>query len=160
MAKSKLLLLLLPLLMSCGTSKPVTVVDVQKDSVTVIVRDSVVIRDTIVYVEVPVEVKEVVKASTDTSRLETSLAVSEAWLSEGHLNHTLKNKETAIEKSVTIPEHHKVEEIERIIYKEIVNEVEVEKELTKWQSFRMTLGTIALISFLIWLCIVFMRKSL
>jgi hypothetical protein len=148
------------LLSGCGAPKALPVEVTQKDSVIVVVKESVIMRDSIIYVEVPVEVMKEVVAETDTSHLETSLAVSEAWVSNGSLQHTLQHKEKKIEQEVSIPE--KVEETEKVIYKEIekVVPVEVEKELTKWQSFRMTFGDIAMICVAIIFFIVLFRLLL
>jgi hypothetical protein len=46
--------------------------------------------------------------------------------------------------------------------KEVIKEVpvEVEKPLNAWQSFRMSLGTIALIALLLWSVIKILKKYL
>ena len=46
------------------------ITDVQKDSVSVVIKESVIYRDTTIYVEVPVEVIKEVLPETDTSHLE------------------------------------------------------------------------------------------
>ena len=127
--------------------------DVQKDSVSVVIKESVIYRDTTIYVELPVEVIKEVLPDADTSHLETSLAVSEAWLANGKLNHTLMHKSDArIEQTIPVPEKHTQKDSVTISIKEVVKEVpvEVEKPLNAWQSVRMTLGTLVLIAFVLW----------
>lgn len=150
--------ILLLIIASCGAPKNLPIVEMQKDSVTVIVRDSVIMRDSLIYIEVPVEVQKVIMEASDTSHLETSMAISEAWVSEGKLRHTLQHKDVELEKKVEIPDHYRIEEVEKVIFREIVNEVEVEKELTSWQNFRITLGTIAIICIVFWLIMNVVKK--
>lgn len=140
----KLLLLVLFVLMSCGTQKVLPIEQVT-DSVSVIFKESVIYKDTIIYVEVPAESDRTILPDTDTSRLETSIAESEAWVSNGKLNHTLKNKsDVSLPKIISIPIYLKSKESEHIANNVVVKEIE--KELTKWQQLRLTLGTILLIS--------------
>ena len=136
--------------------------DVQKDSVSVVIKESVIYRDTTIYVEVPVEVIREVLPDTDTSHLETSLAISEAWFNAGMLNHTLVHKDVSIEKKVEMPEKHTQKDSVTVAIKDVVKEVpvEVEKPLNAWQSFRMSLGTIALIAFALWAVIKILKKYL
>lgn len=127
--------------------------DVQKDSVWVVIKESVIYRDTIIYVDVPVEVIKEVLRDTDTSHLETSIAVSDAWVYDGKLKHNLRHKEDAlIEHTIHVPEWHMQKDSVIVSIKEVVKEVpfEVEMPLNSWQSFRMTLGTLVLIAIAIW----------
>lgn len=78
-----------------------------------------------IKVEVPREVIKEVMPILDTSRLETSVAYSEAYVDtiERRLHHRLQNKETALKgKLDTIV---RVEYINKYIEKEVINEVEV-----------------------------------
>lgn len=78
-----------------------------------------------IKVEVPREVIKEVMPILDTSRLETSVAYSEAYVDtiERKLHHRLQNKETALKgKLDTIV---RVEYINKYIEKEVINEVEV-----------------------------------
>lgn len=158
----KKLMIMLPILMGCGSQKIVMTTDMQKDSVSVVIKESVIYRDTTIYVEVPIEVNKVILPDTDTSHLETSLAVSEAWLTAGKLNHTLTHKKAKIEQTIPVPEKHMQKDSVIISIKEVVKEVpvEVEKPLNAWQSFRMSLGTIALIAFAVWAVIKILKKYL
>ena len=139
------LLLLLLLLMSCGTQK-VTPVEIARDSVSVVVKESVIYKDSIVFIDVPAEVDRAILWDSDTSFLETSVAESQAWVEEGQLNHILKNKpDLRIPKIVTLPIYLKSKETEHLAKDVITQKVEVEKELNKWQIFRMMVGTLTII---------------
>lgn len=159
----KRLLLLVLLCASCGAPKVAMTTDVQKDSVSVVIKESVIYRDTTIYVEVPVEVIKELLPDTDTSHLETSLAISEAWVNAGKLNHTLRHIDNAkIAQTIPVPEKHTHKDSVSIIIKDIVKEVpiEVEKPLNAWQIFRMSLGTIALIALVLWAVIKIVKKYL
>lgn len=104
------------------------------DSTRVEVRERIVrVRDTVV-VELPAERVEVSTPDT-TSTVETSLATSTATVSGGVLNHSIENKQTTIRK----PTEVRVEVRDSIIYrdKQTTKIVEVERELTWWQRFRL-----------------------
>lgn len=155
-----ILLLLLPMLVSCGTQKSIPM-ESAKDSVSVIIKESVVLRDSIIYVELPAEADKAILPDTDTSRLETSIAESKAWVAEGKLNHTLRNKaDIRIPKIVDIPVYIQWKETEHLSRNVILKEVEVEKQLNKWQIFRMMLGTISLIAISIWLTLKILKRVL
>ena len=146
----------------CAAQKNAMTTDVQKDSVSVVIKESIVYRDTTIYVEVPVEVIKEILPDTDTSHLETSLAISEAWVNAGKLNHILTHKDAKIEQTIPVPEKHTQKDSVTVSIKEVVKEVpvEVEKPLNAWQSFRMSLGTIALIAFALWAVIKILKKYL
>lgn len=162
MYKSIIIALALLICYSCGAPKVAMTTDVQKDSVSVVIKESVIYRDTTIYVEVPVEVIRDVLPDTDTSHLETSLAISEAWFNAGMLNHTLVHKDVSIEKKVEMPEKHTQKDSVIFSIREVVKKVpvEVEKPLNAWQHFRMSLGTIALIAFALWAVIKILKKYL
>lgn len=131
---------------------PRAVHDYQRDSVAVIVRDSVVFRDSVVLVQVPEGTDKAVLPDTDTSRLRTSVAESEAWVKDGRLHHTLKNRTDAmLPVSIRLPERLHYEEKGLTRYLRTVERVEVEKELNRWQQFVMTLGYAVMIAALAWL---------
>lgn len=162
MYKSIIIAMALLICFSCGAPKVAMTTDVQKDSVSVVIKESVIYKDTVIYVEVPVEVIREVLPDTDTSHLETSLAISEAWFNAGMLNHTLVHKDASIEKKVEMPEKHTQKDSVIVSIREVVKEVpvEVEKPLNAWQSFRMTLGTLALIALALWLILKIVKKFL
>jgi hypothetical protein len=121
--KKFLILTFALLLMGCAAPK---IVYVPTEAETIIeYRDSIIhIKDTIT-VPIPVERVVEVVPELDTSRLETSIAYSEAFLDteSKKLRHTLRNKETALKgKLDTIV---RVEYINKYIEKEVINEVEV-----------------------------------
>lgn len=148
------------LLAGCGTNKHLPI-EVVRDSVSVVVKESVIYKDTTIYVEVPMESDKAVLPDSDTSRLETSIAYSEAWVNKGKLNHTLKNKpDLRIPKIVAMPVYLTTKETEHLASNIITKEVEVEKELTQWQVFRMMLGTIVLIAIGIWLLFIIIKRVL
>lgn len=145
------------LLASCCASKHIPV-EAAKDSVSVIIKESVVYRDSIIYVEVPVEADKAILPVADTSHLETSLAVSDAWVVDGRLNHTLSHKQERIAKVITMPVYLRSEETEHLSHQVVLKEVE--KQLNWWQSFRISLGTIALIVVLVWLVFMLIKRFL
>lgn len=104
------------------------------DSTRVEIRERIVkVRDTVV-VELPAERVEVITPDT-TSTVQTSLATSTATVSGGVLTHSIENKKTAIRK----PTEVRVEVRDSIIYRDrqTTKVVEVERELTAWQRFRL-----------------------
>lgn len=104
------------------------------DSTRVEIRERIVkVRDTVV-VELPAERVEVITPDT-TSTVQTSLATSTATVSDGVLTHSIENKKTAIRK----PTEVRVEVRDSIIYRDrqTTEIVEVERELTWWQRFRL-----------------------
>lgn len=127
----------------CGASKRLPIAE-QKDSVSVVIQERVIYKDSLVYIEVPAESESAILPDTDTSRLETSLAQSEAWVAEGQLNHTLRHKpDVRLPKIISIPVYLRSEETKSLAERGIIKEVE--KELSAWQTFRMVLGTISII---------------
>jgi len=118
---------------------------VAQDNVRTEVRtETVYIHDTI-PVALPKESIAIVTPDT-TSRLETSVAISEAGIRDGLLWHSIWNKP-----SIDVPVDHKETVRDSIVYREkevpapYPVEVEVEKELTWWQQLRLWLGTATLI---------------
>jgi hypothetical protein len=133
---------------ACATPKVVQ--DYQRDSVVVIVKDSLVLKDSVVLVEIPTEQERLVVAATDTSVLETSVAKSTAFVNDkGQLCHTLTNKDALLPVKITIPEkvHSELREKAMVVRQTI----EVEKELSRWQNFIQMLGYGVLIACVLWL---------
>ena len=146
----KSILLLAIMVCSCGPAKIVT--EFQRDSVIVHVRDSVYLRDTVIRWQIPAESGANTLQSSDTSYLQTNLAESRAFIENGRLRHTLRNKsEAIIPIKVSIPERIRTEERGLTRYERIVETVEVEKELSRWQNFIMSLGYAVLIAGLAWM---------
>lgn len=137
------------LMTACAAPKVVQ--DYQRDSV-VVIRDSVRFRDSLVLVPVPQGSDKAVLPDSDTSRLETDIAESVAYVADGKLHHILRNKEAAlIPVTIKLPERIHYETRDKIIYNRIVETVEVEKELSRLQRFMMSLGWVVLIGAVAWL---------
>ena len=153
-------------LLITACAAPKVVQDYQRDSV-VVIRDSVVVirdtvrfRDSLVLVPVPQGSDKAVLPDSDTSRLETDIAESVAYVADGQLHHALRNKDAApIPVTIKLPERiHSESRItttdetrDKIIYNRIVETVEVEKELSRLQRFMMSLGWVVLIGTVAWL---------
>ena len=123
-----------------------------RDSVIVHVRDSIRFRDSLILVPVPEGSDKANLPDTDTSYLSTGIAESTAYVKDGQLHHSLRNKsEAIIPIKVPIPERVRTEEKGLTRYLKTVERVEVEKELSRWQSFNMSLGYAVLIAGLAWI---------
>lgn len=135
---------------SCATPKVIQ--DYQRDSVSVTIRDSVRFRDSLVLVPVPQGSDKAVLPDSDTSRLETDIAESSAWVADGRLHHNLRNKEYAlIPVTIKVPEKLHVEQKVILQAYKVTEIVEVEKRLSKWQQFMQTLGYVVLVGAVAWL---------
>lgn len=139
-------------MMGCGPAKVVT--ESQRDSILVHVIDSVILRDTVVMVKVPEESDKALLPDTDTSHLQTGLAESWAYVSNGQLHHNLRNKsEMLLPVKVQYIDRARIEKSKQIAWRHMVETVEVEKELSRWQNFIMKLGyglLIAVVGWLVW----------
>lgn len=139
---------------SCGPAKVIQ--DYQRDSVMTIIKDTTIIRDSIIYVQIEAEKETAILPDTDTSRLSTRYAESEAYVSKGQLYHSLRNKsEALIPVEVKLPKVFHMETSSMI--REKIETVEVEKQLSKWQRFIQALGYGLLVSILIWIARKFIR---
>ena len=148
--RRSILLLAIMVCVSCGPAKVVT--EFQRDSVIVHVRDSVFVRDTIVMADIPAESGANVLPYSDTSFLQTSLAESKAYIEHGRIHHTLRNKsEMLLPVRVQYVDRVRSEKKDSIGWRQIVETVEVEKELSRWQNSVMALGYAVLIAGLAWL---------
>ena len=120
---------------SCGAARHVspTVTDstrVEVHTVTETVHDTA-------YIELPVIVERIITRDT-TSTLENDYARSEASVQNGFLHHSLETK----------PVKHPVQIETKIVYRDSLiyrdrvetKTVEVERQLTKWQTFKMRTG--------------------
>ena len=141
----------LVMLTACAPTRFVT--EFQRDSVTVFVRDSIFVRDTVVMGEIPAESGENRFPVGDTSRLETSVAKSVAFVNErGEICHTLRNKsEMLLPVKVQVVDRARLEKSAAVGWRNIVETVEVEKELSRWQNFIMSLGYVVLVAGAAWL---------
>lgn len=130
-------------------------VESQKDSSSVTITEMVIFRDSIVYVQVPQEKESATLSRTDTSHLETSLAISDAWMEGDMIRHTLSHKSLSLEKLVNIPIHIK-ERSEATISAQVIVK-KVERELSGWQKFQQTLGLISLGSIILAIVLLIIR---
>ena len=140
---------ILSLVVSCAVPK---VVQEQRDSTVIHIKDSIRFRDSLVLVPVPEGADKAKLPDTDTSFLQTSVAESEAFVKDGVLHHSLRNRsEAVIPIRITIPERIRTEEKGLTRYLKQVERVEVEKELSRWQRFLQGLGWTALIAVVLWI---------
>lgn len=135
---------------SCGP--PLVIQESQKDSTVIHIKDSIRFRDSLVLVPVPAGADKAKLQDTDTSFLKTSVAESEAFVKDGVLHHSLRNRsEAVIPIRITIPERIRTEEKGLTRYLKQMERVEVEKELSRWQRFLQGLGWTALIALALWI---------
>ena len=97
------------------------------------------IKDSLIYISLPLEKDQVIAHLGDTSKLETSLARSIAFIGgDGFLHHTLENKSEE-KLPVVVPIHSKT--IFTLVsdkHTEVITKYEyVEKPLSWWQKFRL-----------------------
>ena len=128
-------------------------------------RDSVIIKETIIYRDtlIPVIVKDTTvqdrTAPTDTARAETDLAKAKAWLESDSLRLTITNKPDPIPPvKATIPEKARTETKTQI--RTEVRTIEVNR-LTKWQKMMISLGYVFIGicgAGVVWLVIKIIRK--
>ena len=122
---------------ACGSLKQVT----PTERVVTETRIETVYQTDTVLLEIPKIVEKVVTKDT-VSVLENDYAKSQAVISDGLLTHSLETK--PVQKPVEV--QTKIVYRDSIIVKDnvIVQTVEVEKELTGWQTFKMKTGGFAL----------------
>ena len=138
------------MMVACGPTRIVQ--DYQKDSVVTVIKDTTIFRDSIVYVRIEAEKESAVLPDTDTSRLSTRYAESEAYVSNGQLHHFLRNRSEAlipIETKIPITIHF--ESNSTVQNKRTVEVVEVERQMSKWQKFIQVLGYGVLLAFILWI---------
>ena len=156
MIRKSLLTVAVVAMVSCGPARVVQ--DYQKDSVVTVIKDTTIFRDSIIYVKIEAEKESAIIPDTDTSRLSTRYAESEAYVSGGQLHHSLRNRSEAlipIETKIPITIHF--ESNSSIRDKRTVEVVEVEKQLSRWQRFIQALGYGVLIAVILWIANKFIR---
>ena len=131
--KNTSLILLSAVCVACATSRQAT----PSEKILVETRIETVYKTDTVYLEVPKIVEKIVTADT-VSVLENEYAKSEASVSDGLLAHSLETK--PIQQPVEV--QTKIVYRDSVVFKDVVvyETVEVEKELTGWQSFKMKMG--------------------
>ena len=107
-----------------------------KDSV--VIRETIVYRDTLILVPVKDSTSKDRTVPTDTARAETDLARAKAWLERDSLKLTISNKPSPIPPvRAKLPEKTKTELHTKTITE--IKTVEV-NSLTKWQKTMISLG--------------------
>ena len=115
------LLVTIVMLLGCGTAQHLPQTTTQ---VVTLVKDSLIVRTDTLVIPVPVESHSSV--AYQHSRLETSVAWSEAEVDTlGLLHHQIENKPTALKKEVVYLDRVKTEYRDSLVVKEVPVEVEV-----------------------------------
>lgn len=144
--KHLLFIFLLLLFASCHSSRQAILTEPvvlnNKDSI----KETTVVKT--IYVPVTVEVpipqqSESIVTAADTSRVETDIAVSEAWINEdGTLYHSIENKPVTYTAETYVPQTTTDHNIEAIKTKEIPvpqpYAVEVERKLTLMEQIKLS----------------------
>lgn len=153
-----LIITIVYLLAGCGPARRIPV-EAQKDSARIEIRDSIIFRDSVILAPIPAESSEAILPADDSSHLETSLAISDAFIKDGKLHHSLKNKHEAL-LPVKLEFPQKIhQEKEYLIRDKVVTEtVTVEKQLSAWESFLMTSGKLSLAAIGILLIIIVIKR--
>ena len=107
---------------------------VTRDSITVEIRDRIV-HDTATF-KIPVEVEKIVTRDT-VSHLENTYAISDATVSGGYLTHSLQTKPQQIDVPIDVPVADTTITHTATTNHEYQTTVEVERQLTWWQSTRI-----------------------
>ena len=135
--KNFILVLFSLLCVACGSVKQVT----PTERVVTETRIETVFQTDTVVLEIPQIIEKVITKDT-VSVLENDYAKSQAVVTDGLLAHSLETK--PVQKPVEV--QTKIVYRDSVIVKDnvIVQTVEVEKELTGWQTFKMKTGGFAL----------------
>ena len=123
-------------LLSAGcAAKRVITKDVQQDSVSVEVRETMVYITDTVEVEIPYVVERNVTLDT-ISRLENDYAISEAIIEGAYLTHTLATKPQLRRVQIKTPQLRRDSVVYRNFYRDV--EVEVERQLSFLQKTQIS----------------------
>lgn len=156
--KNFILVLFSALCVACATARQAA----PSEKIITETRIETVFQTDTVFLEVPRIVEKIVTADT-LSVLENDYALSSASVSDGLLSHSLETK--PVQQPVEM--QTKIVYRDSVVFKDVVvhETVEVEKELTGWQSFKMKTGgiTITILSVLVlaavgWIIIKILRK--
>ena len=156
--KNFILVLFSALCVACATARQAA----PSEKIITETRIEAVFQTDTVFLEVPKIVEKIVTADT-VSVLENEYAKSEASVSDGLLAHSLETK--PVQQPVEV--QTKIVYRDSVIFKDVVvyETVEVEKELTGWQSFKMKMGgwflgilSLLALAAIIWIIIKILRK--
>lgn len=121
------------LLAGCSPCKHLSATQEQDSTLTKVITQTYYVKDT-VRIEIPAQTAERTTADS-VSELENDYATSKARINpDGTLYHDLKTKPQDIPKEVETPVQVKDSIVYRYKYKDKVQTVEVERELTWWQK--------------------------
>ena len=128
---------------SCGTVKHQPTTNTQT---TTIIKDSLIVRTDTLVIPVPVESHSSV--AYQHSRLETSVAWSEAEVDTlGLLHHQIENKPTALKKEVVYLDRVVTVTKDSLVTKEVPVPVEVVREVTpKWAWYLVLMNVLTVIA--------------
>ena len=156
--KNFILVLFSALCVACATARQAA----PSEKIITEIRIETVFQTDTVFLEVPKIVEKIVTADT-VSVLENDYAMSSASVSDGLLSHSLETK--PVQQPVQV--QTKIVYRDSVIFKDVVvyETVEVEKELTGWQSFKMKMGgwflgilSLLALAAIIWIIIKILRK--
>ena len=141
---------------SCGSVKEYVDREVEKEKI--VYRDTTAWRDTTIYVPIPLGKDKAIVSIRDTSRLETSVAKSEAFVNEeGQICHTLENKRGNLSTVAKIPSRtiwtnvtsEKAHTVSKTVYRDT--------PMSWWANFRLKAFWPLLIAFLLMLAWTFRK---
>ena len=143
------------LLIGCRCQKEITAT---QDSIVTVIHERIVeVHDT-AFVDIPAESKN--HDGGQSSHLETSMAISDAWIdTTGELHHTLDNipQRIQVPKVIYVPvadtNHSELHSSDN------TKVVEVERNFHRWEESLMSLGAITLIVLLIYIVITIVHKN-
>ena len=156
--KNFILVLFSALCVACATTRQAA----PSERIQTETRIETVFQTDTVYLEVPQILEKIVTADT-VSVLENDFARSAAEVSDGLLSHSLETK--PVKQPVEV--ETKIVYRDSVVFKDVViyETVEVEKELSGWQTFKMRTGgiTLTILSLLAlaavaWIIIKLLRK--
>lgn len=131
---SRLSILLAALILAASCSPRI----VERVRTEVVYRDSLVWRDSILMVPIPLEKDHAIVSTKDMSRLKTTVAESVAFVdSTGRLHHSLENRKTSLVAPFKFPVHYIFNGVTHTKVETITNTVEVPAKLSWWQRFRL-----------------------
>ena len=123
-------------------------------------RDSIAWRDTTISVPIPLEKDQAIVRLGDTSRLETSVAESTAYIDKnGDLRHELTNKKGSLSAVTKIPVRYIFNGVTTNTTQTLTKTEYKDRPLSWWQKFRMSAFWWLLVSTLLLLVWTF-RKQL
>ena len=136
------LCVLLAVATGCGLCKHIQTEVNIKDSTVVNYRDSTVvkIKDSTVFVSLPAEESSAVLPDGFRSHVQTSIAESDAWVADGLLHHTIRNRSdyqlpVVVPVTTTATVIRQDSDHSSLAQRKVVKEVE--RKLTWWQRFRI-----------------------